>query len=190
MSRIEPLAPASLSPDLAAIVAAAEQAMGFTPNDALVMARQPALLRAFGGLLQAAYAPGGRVDMELKRLVALMSSTAAGCRYCSAHVAHGAARSDVSRAKLERIWDYQQDEIFSPLEVAALDLARYASLTPNAATDEHFAALRQHLDADQIAEIVAVIALFGFLNRWNGTLATDLEASPLRVAQETGLDGF
>ena len=34
--------------------------------------------------------------------------------------------------------------------------------------------------ADQIVEIVAVIATFGFLNRWNDTVATQLEDEPLR----------
>ena len=34
-----------------------------------------------------------------------------------------------------------------------------------------------------MVEITAIIAAFGFLNRWNDTLATTLEDSPLAFAQ-------
>jgi|HubBroStandDraft_6_1064221.scaffolds.fasta_scaffold88798_1 hypothetical protein len=37
----------------------------------------------------------------------------------------------------------------------------------------------------EIVELVGVIAYFGFLNRWNDTLATELESSPLNFAQCT-----
>ena len=33
-------------------------------------------------------------------------------------------------------------------------------------------------------QIVAVISLFGFLNRWNDTMATELEASPVEFATD------
>jgi hypothetical protein len=43
--------------------------------------------------------------------------------------------------------------------------------------------LRRHFDDGQIVEIVATIALFGYLNRWNDTMATDVEGLPRRVAE-------
>ena len=49
---------------------------------------------------------------------------------------------------------------------------------PPAVTDAHFDDLRVHFDDEQIVELVAQIALFGWLNRWNDTLATSLEAAP------------
>ena len=33
-------------------------------------------------------------------------------------------------------------------------------------------------------ELVAVISLFGWLNRWNDTMATELESSPLAYGKE------
>jgi hypothetical protein len=42
--------------------------------------------------------------------------------------------------------------------------------------------LRRHFSSGAIVEIVSVISLFGWLNRWNDTLASDLEASPLAFA--------
>ena len=51
-------------------------------------------------------------------------------------------------------------------------------ITP-ASVDE----LGKHFDEEQQLEIVAVISMFGFLNRWNATLATELEALPARALQ-------
>lgn len=53
---------------------------------------------------------------------------------------------------------------------------------PNAVTDAMFAELRKYWTEEQIVEIVGVIALFGFLNRWNDTMATPLEDEPIEVA--------
>jgi alkylhydroperoxidase family enzyme len=67
----------------------AQKLMGFVPNDALVMARWPELLRAMQQLVAVIYQPR-HIEPGLKRLLALMVSAAAGCRYCQAHTAHGA----------------------------------------------------------------------------------------------------
>lgn len=50
-------------------------------------------------------------------------------------------------------------------------------------TDEMFAELKKHWNEGQIVEIVGVIALFGFLNRWNDTMASPLEADSIGVAE-------
>lgn len=46
-------------------------------------------------------------------------------------------------------------------------------------------ALSEHFTDRQVVEIVSVIALFGFLNRWNDTLATTLEDEPVAFAGNT-----
>ncbi len=160
----------------------AAELMGFTANDALAMAHWPELLGAFGGLVDTIYA-STVIDPVLKRLVAMMASAAAGCRYCQAHTAHGAVRmAGGDAAKVAAVWEYRTSALFNEAERAALDLAFAAGQQPNAATDAHFAALRTHYDARQITEIVAVISLFGFLNRWNTTLDTELEEAPRAFA--------
>jgi hypothetical protein len=45
--------------------------------------------------------------------------------------------------------------------------------------------LKDHFSERQIVEIVAVLALFGSLNRWNDTLATTLEGEPTTFATGT-----
>ena len=42
--------------------------------------------------------------------------------------------------------------------------------------------LSKHFSERQVIEVVAVISLFGFLNRWNDTMATTLDKSPKSFA--------
>ena len=168
------------SQDLLALAAAA---MGFEANSLKVMARQPEILQGFMGLSAAILGPGASLDPVLRQMIAHISSAAAGCAYCQAHTAHGAEHRGANAAKLDALWEYETSDLFSPAEKAALDLALSAGSVPNQSTDEQFDALREHYSEDEIVEIVAVIALFGFLNRWNDTLATSLEDSPLAFAE-------
>jgi len=158
--------------------------MGFTANDVLAMARWPELLEAMKQLVDVVYKPG-ELDDVLKRMIGTIISGASGCRYCQAHTAHGAAKMvGGDAAKIAAVWDYQTSDLFTDAERAALDLALAAGQQPNAATDEHFVQLEQHFSTRQIMEIMGVIGLFGFLNRWNDTLATQLEDAPLDFASE------
>jgi uncharacterized peroxidase-related enzyme len=182
MPRVDPLPLSALPDDLRAVVSSAEAYMGFVANDALTMARNPQMLRTALPFMRSIYADGA-VGFDLKRLVAMMSSWAAGCQYCVAHTAHGAARLGVPENKLAALPEFDTSPLFTPAERAALRVARGSGQVPCAVTDAEFAALREHFSEDQIVEIVGVIALFGFLNRWNALLATDLEASPLSFAR-------
>ena len=116
-------------------------------------------------------------------MVAQVASTAAGCRYCQAHTAHSAERLGVSEEKLADLWMFETSDHFDDAERAALRLAFHAGSQPNVATDEDFADCAVHFDDAQISAIVATISLFGYLNRWNDTMATDLEDSPTRFGE-------
>jgi uncharacterized peroxidase-related enzyme len=181
MPRLPPLRIEELPPDLAAIVRSAEDYMGFVANDALTMAWKPEMLRAALPFMRSIYRED-KVSFALKRLVGMMASWSAGCGYCVAHTAHGAARLGTSETKIAALAAFETDPQFTAAERAALRVARSAGQVPNAVSDVEWADLRAHFDAEQTVEIVAVIALFGFLNRWNATLATELESSPLTFA--------
>jgi uncharacterized peroxidase-related enzyme len=165
------------------LFALTEQVMGFVPNSLLLMARDPDLLAAFAQLSAVVVVRPGRVDAGLKALVMQIASATAGCRYCWAHSANLAATHHVAPEKAAALWDYERSPLFSEVERAVLRLAQLAARVPSDVTDETFAALRNFLEDDQILEIVAVIAFMGFLNRWNDTLATPLEAAPRSFAE-------
>jgi len=157
---------------------------GFTPNSIQTMARRPNIVRAFMQLNQAVLYEG-TVAEELKMLVSLIASQAAGCRYCQAHMANLSKIYDASAEKIARVWEFESADCFSEAEKAALRLAYKGALSPAQATADDFAEVYKHFDESEVVEIVASIALFGFLNRWNDTMATELEELPASVAKET-----
>jgi len=96
-------------------------------------------------------------------------------------------KEGISADKLAAIWEYQTSDLFTDAERAVLDVARTAAFSPNETTDENFAKLSSFYSDEQVVELVGVIALFGFLNRWNSTVATDVEQTPLAAVQAGGL---
>lgn len=181
--RLAPLPPEH-SPALKEQFEAAKKRMGFVPNSMLIMQRKPRMVEAFVQMTAAIWDPNGSVDVKLKRLISHVASRSAGCRYCMAHTAEGAVKVGVDQQKLDAVWEYQTSPLFTAAERVALDMAVAAGCVPNAVSDEMFAELRKHWTEEQIVEIVGVIAMFGFLNRWNDTLATPLEEEPLHFAEK------
>ena len=182
MSRLAPL-PASTTPALKPHFDFFLTTLGFTPNSVLTMQRKPKLVQALAQMNAAVMDPEGEVDLGFKRLIGHLASKAAGCLYCQAHTLLGAQNFGINEAKLADIWVYATSPLFSEKERLALDFALAAGSQPNAVTDAQFAQLQAHWTDDQIVEILGVVALFGFLNRWNDTMATPLEAVPMAVAQ-------
>ena len=178
MARLRPL-PREAVTDLGDILRASEGRMGFLPNSQLIMARRPEILRAQLGA--AINGPSSTIDPQLRNMVSQMASRAAGCGYCMAHTAHTAERVGIAAKKENALWEYETSPLFSEAERAALKVADCAAQVPNAVTDADFAELKKHYTDAQIVDIVAVISLFGFLNRFNDTMATELETSAIEA---------
>lgn len=162
---------------------AVSQVLGFVPNSLRIMARKPDLMKAFQGLVSEVFKPG-KVSPELRALVAHVVSRSAGCRYCSAHTAHIAKHRNVAEEKLAAVWEYETNPLFDEAERVALRVAQAAGTVPNMVSDEDFVELRRHFDEEEIVEIVALISMYGFFNRWNDTFKTELEDTPAAVAEK------
>jgi uncharacterized peroxidase-related enzyme len=188
MANMTPL-PREELPELEKLFRLYDETMGFVPNSLFTMARRPQILRAFSELITKIWRTG-TVPVGLKPLIAIVASNAAGCRYCQAHEAVDARMRGVLEEKITAIWDFERSPLFSDAERAALRFARDAALVPNEVTRAHFDELRRYWDDGEIIEILAVIGLFGFLNRWNDTMATDLEDVPMGFASRTLGDGW
>ncbi len=182
MTRLSHVEPESLGP-MANQLAAVEKAMGFTPNSFLTMGHWPELLKSFAGFAGGILA-GGTLERSLKQLIAFVASQSAGCRYCQAHTSHGAEVAGVSHEKLAAVYEFETADAFDERERAALRVASRGAMVPNAVEAEDFVALKAHFSEKEIVEIVAVVSLFGFLNRWNDTMATTLEGVPTAFANE------
>lgn len=182
MPHMKPLSLASVADDIQERFRHYHETRGFTPNSIMTMARRPDIVRAFMKLNQVVLYEG-TVGEELKMLISLIASQAAGCRYCQAHMANLSRIYAASEEKISKVWEFETSDVFSAAERAALRLAYKGALVPNEASTEDFAEVYEHFDEAQVVEIVASLALFGFLNRWNDTMATELEELPANVAE-------
>jgi len=160
------------------------ETLGFCPNSVLTMHHRPRIAYAFIEMNKAVMENKGRVTSALKRLIAYISSNATGCRYCEAHAIRAAERYGASQEQVENIWDYPSHPSFNEAERAALDLSLAASLVPNGVTDAIAENARKYWDEGEIVEIIGVIALFGYLNRWNDSMGTQMEDGAVNSGEE------
>jgi uncharacterized peroxidase-related enzyme len=182
MAHLDPLHPDDIE-NYEAFAAAAIDRMGFVANATKTMSRRPKIRNAFSRLFgEVMFA--GEIETGLKFLMAQMASTSHGCRYCQAHTSHSAHNNGTPEEKIAALYEFETSPLFDNAERAALRLARDAALQPNATTPDHFEDLRTHYTEDQIVELMATVATFGFLNRWNDTMATELEPEPLEFARQ------
>ncbi len=160
------------------------ETLGFCPNSVLTMQHRPAISRAFINLNKAVMANEGRVTSALKRMIAWVSSNATGCRYCQAHAIRAAERYGAKQEQLDNIWEYKTHPAFSEAERAALDFSLAASQVPNAVNADIKKRLYNYWDEGEIVEMLGVISLFGYLNRWNDSMATTMEDDAIDSGQK------
>ena len=184
MPRIPP-AQANATPETEKLMEAMIKNMGFPANSFLTMSHWPELAVAFANLTRTVNFTESELPTSTKRLVGHIVSRASGCQYCSAHTGFQATRSGgVEEEKIEAAFEYETSPLFTDAERAALRVAQAAAAVPNSVTDEDFTELKKYYTDRQIVEIVGQISVFGFLNRWNDTMATELEATPIKYAKE------
>jgi uncharacterized peroxidase-related enzyme len=155
------------------------ETLGFCPNSVKTMYHRPAIAYAFIELNKAVMENKGRVTSALKRLIGYISSNVAGCRYCQAHTIRAAERYGAEEEKMYNIWEFKTHPAFSEAERVALEFAFASSTIPNTVDDTIANNLRMHWNEGEIVEILGVIALFGYLNRWNDSMGTELETEAI-----------
>ncbi len=159
------------------------ETLGFCPNSVLTMNKKPLMADAFINLNKAVMDNAGSISSEFKRIIAYISSNTAGCRYCQAHTIRAAQRYGGSDKRLQQAWDFENSKLFSMKEKIALRFVIAASTSP---TNTRFfeRELKANWSEEDILEMVSVIALFGFLNRWNDVMGTTLEEEAKQSAEQ------
>lgn len=176
-ARIAPLAaddPRSQNPQLEDLVAF----VGYRPNALLTMARKPGVLPAVLGLVQTTLRGEGLIEPGLRFLLAAEACRGARCAYSAVHVVHAAQHAGVDWAQLDALPLARQSGRFSERECAALAIASAGATLPVADAGLAFDAARPHFSDDELIEIVAIVALFGWFNRWNSLMQSTLESVP------------
>ena len=147
------------------------------------MGHWPELREAWNNVIQLVF-PEREVTGELKQLVFTIASLASGCRHCQSHGAYHLHKIGVPDEKIQALWSFETSDLFTDAERAALRLALAAGASPNATEPENFIEMREHFSEMQIIEILAVISVGGYLNRWNDTIATVTDQESIDFADQ------
>ena len=207
MANLKPMERSEIA-ELEPFLSMAETAMGFLTNSVMTMshirqlvpifslfvatirgADAKALIAAIGPQIPDQKGAELNIGQDLIQLIAFATSVSSGCSYCQAHTSHGAHQVGIEEEKLQALLRHEDSELFSDSGKAAIAIALAAGRVPNETSKKHFDDLREHFEDRQIVQIVSVIALFGFLNRWNDTMATQLEPEPTKFAKSVLSDG-
>ncbi len=160
------------------------ETLGFCPNSVLTMQHRPSISKAFINLNMAVMENNGRVTSSLKRMIGWVTSNITGCRYCQAHTIRAAERYGAEQEQLENIWEFRNHSAFSEAERAALNFAVAASQIPNQVDQNVKTELYKYWNEGEIVEMLGVISLFGYLNRWNDSMGTVLEQDAIDSAEK------
>ena len=156
---------------------------GYKDRQEFEMENWPELRESMNNVFKLVF-PGRLVSGELKQFVFTAASLASGCFHCQSHGSYHLHKIGVPDEKIQAMWTYQSSDLFTEAEKAALDLAFAAGVAPSAVEPENFTELRKHYSSEQIIELLAVIAVGGFLNRWNDTIATVTDQESIDFANK------
>lgn len=125
---------------------------------------------------------------QLTLEVFTVASLGAGCRHCQSHGAFGLSDMGVDADRIRDLWSFESSDSFSEAERAALRFALAAGKVPSDVTPEHHREMREHYSDAQIADILSVICVAGWLNRWNDSLATVTDQESVDWAEQNLAD--
>ena len=151
------------NPALEPLMQSIAGAMGFVPNSTLTMAHWPELLNAFSHLAMTVL-QSGEVSGELSSLLPWWPAA----RRVVVTVRRTQPIGTQCRGEPREIaaaFEFESSPLFSDRERSALRFAWHAALQPCAVEDQDYSQLKKCFSERQIVEIVAVVSLFGFLNR-------------------------
>ncbi len=143
---------------------------GYSGRHLIERAMRPEISQAFAQLMAATF--GGSTSLQLKNEVFTVASLATGCRHCQAHGAYALSLLGTETERVRALWEFETSPLFDDHDRAALRFAREAAKAPSEVTPAHHAELRKHYSDAEIADLLAVVCLAGWLNRFNDSLAT------------------
>ncbi|MDN3241023.1 carboxymuconolactone decarboxylase family protein [Glycomyces tritici] len=172
MPRLPLIQPDTADSETAGLLAGVQQALGRTPNMTKAMANSPAVLKGYLGFSGALAA--GVLPVHLRERLSLLVAQENGCDYClSAHTYLGEKRG---RLDADQIAAARRGEAEAPKSAAALAFAKAVLRSRGGVDDADLKAAREAgLTDEEIAEVVATVALQVFTNYFNKTADTDID---------------
>jgi len=157
---------------------------GYQERQNLEFFAWPDLKETFLKLVDQVMVAPNHLSRQLRAEIFTMASVASGCRHCQAHGAYSLNLIGADPNRIRAIWTFEDSSEFSKADKSALRLARDAASVPNRVEPAHFVDLRTHWSDRQIVEMLAVISLAGWFNRWNDSIATVTDQESVEFANE------
>jgi len=144
-----------------------ERETGKIPEWVKVMAHRPEILKEFVELFNAIMKKG-TIEPVLKWKIAYVVSQTLKCPFCVDVTERMLKKFGMTEEIIERIKEKRQ---LSDEEKETLELAEDVTLDGHLDQFETFERLKKKFSSPQIIEIISVIGLFNYINRFNNTLA-------------------
>lgn len=144
---------------------------GNIPNQYRIFAHRPWILSTMDAHF-AAVMGSGTVSLKLKELLAVQTSLANACHYCTRSQTALAERLGATREEIESLLDFENGP-YDDREKAALRFGLAMTRDARSIPDEVFTELRRHFDEGEVVEIACVVGLFAYFNRFNDALRTE-----------------
>ena len=154
--------------------------LGRVVNAIRVAAHSPRVAQPLVGFMVSALRTevSGVLEMRIKALVILKTSTLNGCAYCIGHNSALGRSLGFKEDEIEAIsQDYLSSDYFSPAEKAAMHWAECLTERIYKRHPEAMAQLKSYFNDAQIVEITMVSGFFNFWNRFTDALEIDIESS-------------
>ncbi|MEV0295839.1 carboxymuconolactone decarboxylase family protein [Nocardia sp. NPDC050710] len=113
---------------------------------------------------------GSTLPKPTQELVKLRASQINGCGYCTDMHSKDAAHAGETQVRLNLVAAWREATVFTEAERAALALTEEGTRLADAhhgVSDDTWAQVEKHYDADQIAALISLIALINAYNRMN-----------------------
>lgn len=145
-----------------------------------LLANCPAILRTFIDMADAVR-EGCGLDPVLRELAIVTTCLTLGNRY--EHVRHWniARRLGVPREKLEAVWDFENSDVFAPLEKAVMRLARDATRAPEQVAQPVWDEVHSALGDQRSLALLFSIGWYNMTARITGAAALQLEPDLQRL---------
>ncbi len=135
------------------------------PEWVRVMAHSPKILKEFRELFTVIMTEG-KIEKFLKWKIAYTVSQNLKCPFCVDVTEKMLKKLGADQTTIEKI---KENENLSEEESEVLKLVKEVTLKANICTPDLFPKLKEKFSEEEIVEIVSIIGLFNYINRFNNT---------------------
>ena len=154
--------------------------LGRISNAIRVAAHTPRVAQPLDGFMVSALRTevSGVLEMRIKALIILKTSTLNGCAYCIGHNTALGRSLGFKEEEIEAIsQDYPSSDYFSLAEKAEIHWAECLTERTYKRHPEAMAQLKLYFNDAQIVEVTMISGFFNFWNRFTDALEIDIESS-------------